>query len=123
MIDNPASDRNVVDEALHHDLTRLFRELRQETEARAVLLSGRGKAFSAGGDPLVRHLLLAGVQRAIGADGIRWRGLSYVARSCTGGAGSGWRSGLCHTNIYALNNAQSAPATVDESLPTALSFQ
>ena len=50
VIDHPGSDINVVDEALHHDLTRLFRELKQETTARAVLLSGRGKAFSAGGD-------------------------------------------------------------------------
>jgi enoyl-CoA hydratase len=50
VIDHPDSDINVVDEALHHDLTRLFRELKQEDTARAVLLSGRGKAFSAGGD-------------------------------------------------------------------------
>jgi enoyl-CoA hydratase len=50
VIDNPGSDLNVVDETLHHDLTRLFRELKQEETARAVLLSGRGKAFSAGGD-------------------------------------------------------------------------
>ena len=49
VIDHPDSDLNVVDEAMHHDLTRLFRELKQESEARAVLLSGRGRAFSAGG--------------------------------------------------------------------------
>ena len=49
-IDNPASELNAVDEALHHDLTALFAGLRRETEARAVLLTGRGKAFSAGGD-------------------------------------------------------------------------
>ena len=50
VIDHPDSDMNVVDEAMHHDLTRLFRELKQEDGARAVLISGRGKAFSAGGD-------------------------------------------------------------------------
>jgi enoyl-CoA hydratase len=50
VIDHPTSERNIVDEAMHHDLTRLFRELKQEDDARAVLISGRGTAFSAGGD-------------------------------------------------------------------------
>jgi enoyl-CoA hydratase len=49
-IDHPTSQLNTVDELLHGELSRLFRELRQETEARAVLLTGRGRAFSAGGD-------------------------------------------------------------------------
>jgi enoyl-CoA hydratase len=49
-IDHPTSPLNAVDEALHHDLTMLFAGLRRETEARAVLLTGRGKVFSAGGD-------------------------------------------------------------------------
>jgi enoyl-CoA hydratase len=50
VIDNVDNELNMVDDALHHDLTRLFRELKQESDARAVLLSGRGRAFSAGGD-------------------------------------------------------------------------
>ncbi len=49
-IDHPTNALNAVDEALHHDLTALFAGLRRENEARAVLLTGRGKAFSAGGD-------------------------------------------------------------------------
>lgn len=49
-IDNPRSDLNVVDEGLHHDLCRLFRDLRDEQSARAVLLTGSKRAFSAGGD-------------------------------------------------------------------------
>jgi enoyl-CoA hydratase len=49
-IDNPASDLNVVDEALHRDLTALFAALRREDEARAVVLTGSKRAFSAGGD-------------------------------------------------------------------------
>jgi len=49
-IAHPTSPLNAVDHALHSDLTRLFSELRRETQARAVLLTGRGKAFSAGGD-------------------------------------------------------------------------
>lgn len=50
VIDNPASDLNAVDEALHADLTTLFERLKRETEARAVLLTGSKKAFCAGGD-------------------------------------------------------------------------
>jgi len=49
-IAHPTSPVNAVDEALHRDLTALFAALRRETDARAVLLTGRGRAFSAGGD-------------------------------------------------------------------------
>jgi enoyl-CoA hydratase len=50
VIDKPGDDLNTVDEELHADLVSLFAQLRQETEARAVLLSAQGRAFSAGGD-------------------------------------------------------------------------
>ncbi len=49
-IAHPTSALNAVDEALHHDLTRLFADLRRERDARAILLTGQGRAFSAGGD-------------------------------------------------------------------------
>jgi enoyl-CoA hydratase len=49
-IDHPTSALNAVDGLLHDELTCLFRELKREDEARAVLLIGRGAAFSAGGD-------------------------------------------------------------------------
>jgi enoyl-CoA hydratase len=49
-IAHPTSELNAVDEALHHDLAALFAGLRRESVARAVLLTGRGRAFSAGGD-------------------------------------------------------------------------
>ena len=49
-IDNPRSDLNAVDHELHHDLTALFGALRKESEAGAVVLTGHGRAFSAGGD-------------------------------------------------------------------------
>ncbi|MCG8590876.1 MAG: enoyl-CoA hydratase-related protein [Proteobacteria bacterium] len=49
-IDHPENDLNAVDALLHEEWTRLFRELKQEDAARAVLLIGRGRAFSAGGD-------------------------------------------------------------------------
>ena len=49
-IAHPTSELNAVDEALHHDLTALFAMLRREDQARAVVLTGRGRAFSAGGD-------------------------------------------------------------------------
>ena len=49
-IDNPRSDLNVVDAGLHHELAELFADLRTERDARAILLTGSKKAFSAGGD-------------------------------------------------------------------------
>jgi enoyl-CoA hydratase len=49
-IAHPTSPVNAVDEALHHDLTALFAGLKRERDARAVLLTGAGRAFSAGGD-------------------------------------------------------------------------
>ena len=50
VLDNPRSELNAVDEGMHADLTELFRDLRGETSARAVLLTGSKQAFSAGGD-------------------------------------------------------------------------
>lgn len=49
-IDHPESDMNAVDEQLHHDLWELFRTLAAERDARAIVLTGVGRAFSAGGD-------------------------------------------------------------------------
>ncbi len=48
-IAHPGNDLNAVDALLHVELTRLFRELKQEDEARAVVLTARGRTFSAGG--------------------------------------------------------------------------
>src|SRR5438093_7983643 len=49
-IDHPSSPLTAVDGRLHHDLTVLCARLKRENDARAVLLTGRGRAFSAGGD-------------------------------------------------------------------------
>jgi enoyl-CoA hydratase len=49
-IQHPTHELNAVDELLHDELGRLFRGLRREREARALLLTGAGRAFSAGGD-------------------------------------------------------------------------
>ncbi len=49
-IAHPSSPLNAVDEVLHRELALLFRELKREDDARAILLTGSGKAFSAGGD-------------------------------------------------------------------------
>jgi enoyl-CoA hydratase len=49
-IAHPTSPVNAVDDRLHRDLAALFAGLRREGAARAVLLTGRGRAFSAGGD-------------------------------------------------------------------------
>lgn len=49
-LDRPGNELNAVDGQVHEELARVFRELRQEDEARAVLFTGAGRAFSAGGD-------------------------------------------------------------------------
>lgn len=49
-IDHPRSAMNAVDATLHHDFGALFRTLKQESDARVVVLTGSGRAFSAGGD-------------------------------------------------------------------------
>lgn len=49
-IDHPDSALNAVDDLLHGEFTRLFADLKRERSVRAVLLTGEGRAFSAGGD-------------------------------------------------------------------------
>ncbi|MBI3969472.1 MAG: enoyl-CoA hydratase/isomerase family protein [Chloroflexi bacterium] len=41
---------NAIDRTMHHDLTRLWDELAEDTHVNAVVLTGAGRAFSAGGD-------------------------------------------------------------------------
>lgn len=48
-IDRP-DDFNAINHATHRDFIRLWRELRRDTSVRAVVLTGNGKAFSAGGN-------------------------------------------------------------------------
>ena len=50
VIDRADSRFNAVNGELHHELTHLFPLLQAERSARAVLLTGTGPAFSAGGD-------------------------------------------------------------------------
>jgi enoyl-CoA hydratase len=50
VLHHPTSPVNAVDALLHHEFGELFRTLKREREARAVVLVGEGKAFSAGGD-------------------------------------------------------------------------
>jgi enoyl-CoA hydratase len=47
---NPRNALNAVDGAMHAELRRLFEALKDEDDARAVILTGAGRAFSAGGD-------------------------------------------------------------------------
>jgi enoyl-CoA hydratase len=49
-IDRPGDALNAVDDTLHHELTELFPTLQREREARCIVLTGTGRAFSAGGD-------------------------------------------------------------------------
>lgn len=63
-LDHPTSRVNAIDATMHDDLDRVFAELQAESTARAVVITGRPGAFSAGGDfawfpalrdPLVRE--------------------------------------------------------------------
>jgi len=69
-IDHPDSKVNAVDRRLHHDLGELFRTLKTEDSARAVVLTGSGRAFSAGGDmqwfPTLRNVKRAHTLRREG---------------------------------------------------------
>jgi enoyl-CoA hydratase len=47
---NPRNKMNAVDGEMHAELVALFQELKTERSARAVILTGSGRAFSAGGD-------------------------------------------------------------------------
>ncbi len=49
-LENPRTRLNTVDARMHDELRRLFEELKHETGARAIVLTGSGRAFSAGGD-------------------------------------------------------------------------
>lgn len=49
-IDRPDDDLNRVNAALHSDLTNVWRVLADDRQARAVVLTAAGRAFSAGGD-------------------------------------------------------------------------
>ncbi|HJO25123.1 MAG: enoyl-CoA hydratase-related protein [Myxococcota bacterium] len=48
-IDHGDDGLNAVDGVLHEEFSRLFRELKRENRARAIVLTGRGRTFSAGG--------------------------------------------------------------------------
>ena len=50
VLDHPRSPMNAVDEQLHEEFLELFNMLRRENEARAIVLTANGRAFSAGGD-------------------------------------------------------------------------
>jgi len=50
ILDRQGDDLNRVDAAFHRELALLFGDLRYERDGRAILLTARGKAFSAGGD-------------------------------------------------------------------------
>ncbi|MGA9276928.1 enoyl-CoA hydratase/isomerase family protein, partial [Ilumatobacter sp.] len=49
-IDHPESPMNAVDATLHREFAALFAMLKREDLARVVVLTGSGRAFSAGGD-------------------------------------------------------------------------
>lgn len=50
VIDSPNDPLNAVDDDLHEDLRAAFAALKRDQRHRAILLTGRGEAFSAGGN-------------------------------------------------------------------------
>ena len=90
-INNPNSPMNAVDEQLHHDFGELFRMLKMADDellvgARVIVLTGSGRAFSAGGD-------MAWFPELRTAGSID----TFAARRKTDhlGSGSMWRSQSC----------------------------
>jgi enoyl-CoA hydratase len=49
VLDRP-EQLNATDEAMHTELSRVWRDIADDAQTRAVVLTGRGRAFSAGGD-------------------------------------------------------------------------
>lgn len=47
---NRPDDLNAVNDALHVGLARIWEALNEDADARAVVITGAGRAFSAGGD-------------------------------------------------------------------------
>ncbi len=47
---NRPSARNATDQYLHKELSRVFADIAQDKQTRAVILTGAGSAFCAGGD-------------------------------------------------------------------------
>jgi enoyl-CoA hydratase len=47
---NRPEAKNAVNAGIHHELSRVFADIRADRETRAVVLTGEGRAFSAGGD-------------------------------------------------------------------------
>lgn len=49
VLDRP-EQLNATDETMHAELSRVWRDVAEDEQSRAVVLTGRGRAFSAGGD-------------------------------------------------------------------------
>jgi enoyl-CoA hydratase len=49
-VDHPRSSMNAVDAVLHDEFAELFASLKRSADVRAIVLTGAGRAFSAGGD-------------------------------------------------------------------------
>ena len=58
---------NAIDEALHTALTDIWQQLDSDREARAVVITGEGRAFTAGGDMGLLQLMLRILRRLIGS--------------------------------------------------------
>jgi enoyl-CoA hydratase len=73
---NRPDRKNAVDAELHRELTYVWAQLTEDRDARVVVLTGAGSAFSAGGD--------AGFLRAVNTDAdYRWRALDEARRLVT----------------------------------------
>lgn len=74
--DNPAA-LNAIDRATHTEITNIWRDIDAAPEVRAVVVTGAGRAFSAGGDMNFQQDLL-GDERGLTEGWARWLEINNV---------------------------------------------
>jgi enoyl-CoA hydratase len=107
---------NAVDDTMHHELERFFMEVAADAGTRVIVLTGAGKAFSAGGDiehmqnvidtPALMYGSIAGAKRLLGL--LLDVPQPVIAKVNGAAMGLGCTLALFSDLIYAANHAKIA---------------